>query len=347
MLDIDRQAPALRRVVRSRSSTSANCTIVLLSDSSASARLSTTRDVGRPPNQPSAELYSRSRRRQRHQRHRKRAVARAPAQQQAARHQTRRRRRQQRRIGESAVVHAAQRRHVRRASRCSGNTLSTARRETRARCGMARRAHAALPRQPCCLTPRSTGARPVPSRRARHRRCRCGACRPAESRSSPRCGSPSMLTLRSASSAANRPRRSAQTPSNTRRASRSTADCAAISQPHVNTPEAHAVARERQHRRPREHVQQVAGPDHSVARSVPHSVAVTPRPRSLVANAPSANLARIGAVNWPRSTDPHNQCALHTRAMTTNKHAKHTLFELCFSLFFCQPHSLSMPLRSR
>jgi hypothetical protein len=48
---------------------------------------------------------------------------------------------------------------------------------------------------------------------------------------------PSMLTLRSASSAANRPRRFAQTPSNTRRASRSAAGRAAISQPHVNTPE--------------------------------------------------------------------------------------------------------------
>jgi uncharacterized protein YaiL (DUF2058 family) len=74
--------------VRSRSGTSANCTIVLLSDSSASARLSTTRHVGRPPNQPSAERYSRSRRRQRHQRHRKRALvdearASAQAQQQA------------------------------------------------------------------------------------------------------------------------------------------------------------------------------------------------------------------------------------------------------------------------
>jgi hypothetical protein len=42
---------------------------------------------------------------------------------------------------------------------------------------------------------------------------------------------PSMLTLRSASSAANRPRRFAQTPSNTRRASRSAAGRAAISQP--------------------------------------------------------------------------------------------------------------------
>jgi hypothetical protein len=28
------------------------------------------------------------------------------------------------------------------------------------------------------------------------------------------------------------------------------------------------------------------------------------------------------------------------------QHAKHTLFELC-SHFFCQPHSLSTPLRSR
>jgi hypothetical protein len=117
LLDIDRQAPALRRVVRSRSSTSANCAIVLLSDNrprrgsrpratSAARRTSRTpsgtvargagSDISVTVNAPSST--KRAHKRSRHRR------------------QTRRRRRQQRRIGESAVGHAAQRSHVRRAA---------------------------------------------------------------------------------------------------------------------------------------------------------------------------------------------------------------------------------------
>jgi hypothetical protein len=103
---------------------------------------------------------------------------------------------------------------------------------------------------------------------------------------------PILLTLRSASSAANRQRRCSNTQQH--------ASCISLSSgPRRHQPaprehaRAHAVARERQHRCPCEHVQQVAGSTMCVARSVRHSVAVTPRPRSLVANAPSANLAAL------------------------------------------------------
>lgn len=91
----------------------------MLSDSSASARLSTTHS--RPPAEPAERRAVQPlATQQRHQRHRKRAlVDEARATSAAGRQRAARLDgddRQQRRIGDGAVGHAAERRHVRRAA---------------------------------------------------------------------------------------------------------------------------------------------------------------------------------------------------------------------------------------